>query len=75
MNIYINGVGGAVVEMCGLPDHLSMVDHLERAGYTVYPDAAIPRGDYGDYSAIMCCRRADGGEYAAGEYDVAVAVQ
>lgn len=71
MNIYINGVGGEVIEMCGLDAHLSLVDHLERAGYTVYPDAVCRSGDYGDYADIVCCRAYDG-EYADGEYDVAV---
>ena len=69
MDIIINYADGSVTEHAGLADHLDLESHVESLGFEVFPDARIPRGDYGRGEKI-CCRQADE-EYDDGEYDVA----
>jgi hypothetical protein len=76
MDIIIQHVDDTITERKGLPDHLSLRDNLERMGFTAYPDAPVPVGDYG--VTALCIRDLDPDheqEYEDGQYDVAELIE
>ena len=69
MNIIIHETDGGFCDHPGLEDHLSAERVLARMGYEIFPEAAIPAGEYGDGRKLAV--RHEDGEYDDGEYDVA----